>query len=116
MTRKDYELIARSIRESFFTAGKTSDSPVRHRVVSDLATNLKASDPDFDISWFIEACNPWPNPTRIGIEQLVLMDLTVTERGEENIYMRDGRGCRYVIKEDEVEYVRDLLTEIAEAS
>ena len=116
MTRKDYELIARSIRESFFTLGKSSYSIIRHRVVSDLATNLRASNPDLDISWFVEACNPWPHPTRIGIEKLVLMDLTVTERGEENIYMRDETGDRYVIKADEVEYARNLLTNIGEVS
>ena len=116
MTRKDYELIARSIKESLLALGLSSDSPVRHRIVGDLALNLNASDPDLDIPWFIYACNPWPRPTQIGAEQIILMDLTVVELGEENIYMQDKSGNLYFVKADEVEYARNLLTNIGEAS
>jgi hypothetical protein len=57
MTRKDYELIAETVRESFSHFDCTKEAPVKHRLVGDLAHALKTTNPRFDASRFIAACN-----------------------------------------------------------
>ena len=57
MTRKDYELIAKAIRETFNEFDCTRNIVLRDRLIGDFAYELKATNPRFDKSRFIKACN-----------------------------------------------------------
>lgn len=57
MTRKDYQLIASIIRESFadFT-DDTDTAPLRFKLIGSFASELRQTNPRFDVARFIQAC------------------------------------------------------------
>ncbi len=60
MSRKDFEAIARIIRNQqvAWLESNSGTNPMLHRVASYLATYLATTNPLFDRSGFLKTCNP----------------------------------------------------------
>ena len=56
MTRKDYELIAKALRQEIDNTCPCNDCHVKRRMVKSLATVLKEDNPRFNPDKFIKAC------------------------------------------------------------
>lgn len=56
MTRKDYELIAKALRQEIDAACSCNDCHIKRRMVKSLATVLQEDNPRFNPDKFIKAC------------------------------------------------------------